>query len=758
MALHRSHALTLLLLSPFSLLLARAATTLDWQGGAGEWHAVDRWGGSLPSRSAEARINGPKEKPSKVNIASGDVLVSHLSVAEASSNVASLLLEGPSLTVTAGIDVGKYDGSDGQLVINSGHLFANTIFVSGGGGPGMRGHGTVEIHSGSMVTKDIELGLSAGCHSTLHIAGSKASGIVSEDGVHIGVYNYLNLEKQPPPSTTELIFDMDADGVTPIFTWGQTEGRVYFPVPDDKGNGVGTCRLQVHLLAAPPSGDILLIGSANPCKGTFTGLAEGGAVRAEFEGKTYEWKLTYRGGPKRCDIMLINPRVATAGGGMVAYVTEKKAKSFRFDRAIVEAAYRELYRQIDAQQTPVGGSRLAFPGAEGYGAYAKGGRAGKVLFVTNLNDSGAGSLREAIEAKGPRSVVFRVGGIIETKGLVVREPYLTIAGQTAPGDGICIKKITGSGDAFELSGTHDVILRFLRIRAGHNTGEFRCDGVRVYDSDNFIIDHCSCSWGNPETLSASGSVDRYTVQWCIASEGNNAQKHAFCTIIGGDRSTWHHNLFAHMLSRVPRWGDITAQCDFRNNVIYDWGHTCGYGDVRALNYVNNYLRKGPSTTQNPPYFIIDPKVALPASLYLIGNFMVSKADVCEDNWKGVNGDRVWQATTPFPAPPVQTQSAQEAFELVLNQAGATLPRRDPVDERVVYSVRNGTGRIIDNENEVGGWPAYASGQCPLDSANDGIPDEWKKAHGLPLNDPSVGNAVNAEGYTQLEVYLNSLVK
>jgi hypothetical protein len=107
---------------------------------------------------------------------------------------------------------------------------------------------------------------------------------------------------------------------------------------------------------------------------------------------------------------------------------------------------------------------------------------------------------------------------------------------------------------------------------------------------------------------------------------------------------------------------------------------------------------------------------------------------------------------------VQTQSAQEAFELVLNQAGATLPRRDPVDERVVYSVRNGTGRIIDNENEVGGWPAYASGQCPLDSANDGIPDEWKKAHGLPLDDPSVGNAVNAEGYTQLEVYLNSLVK
>ena len=322
--------------------------------------------------------------------------------------------------------------------------------------------------------------------------------------------------------------------------------------------------------------------------------------------------------------MLTDPRIAAPTGRLVPYVTGKPAKAFQFDRAIVESAYREFYRQSDAQQPPVGGGTLAFPGAEGYGAYAKGGRGGKVLFVTNLNDSGPGSLREAIEAKGPRTVIFRVGGLIETKGLVVREPYLTIAGQTAPGDGICIKKTESSGDAFALSGTHDVIIRFLRVRAGNNTARatFRDRRrFRVYDSDNFIVDHCSCSWGNPETLSASGSVDRYTVQWCIASEGNNQQQHAFATILGGDRSTWHHNLFAHMFSRVPRWGDITVQCDFRNNVIYDWGHTCGYGDLRTLNYVNNYVRKGPSTTQRPPYFIIDPKVVLPASIFINGNLM-----------------------------------------------------------------------------------------------------------------------------------------
>ena len=332
----------------------------------------------------------------------------------------------------------------------------------------MRGRGTVEIQSGSVVTKDIELGVSAGCNSTLRIVGSKATGIVAEDGLSIGVYNYLNLEKEPPPSATELIFDLDAEGVTPIFTWGKTEGRVSFPVPDNRiGNGVGTCRLQINLLAAPPSGDILLIGSREPCHGAFTGLAEGGAVRAEFDGKTYEWKLTYRGGPNRCDIMLTSPayRGCPRENGSVCDRQTGQGVS-----SSIAPSWNPPTASFTARQTrrrpPMGGGTLAFPGAEGYGAHAKGGRGGKVLFVTNLSDSGPGSLREAVEAKGPRTVIFRVGGVIETKGLVVREPYITIAGQTAPGDGICIKKIESSGDAFELSGTHDVIIRFLRVRAG----------------------------------------------------------------------------------------------------------------------------------------------------------------------------------------------------------------------------------------------------------------------------------------------------
>ncbi|MGO8696684.1 MAG: polysaccharide lyase family 1 protein [Limisphaerales bacterium] len=734
----------------------RADTSVEWKGGDGNWDEAAKWGGRLPWRTVEARINGTRAEPSDVTVMSSDVLVNHLGIADGGNSQASLVLDGRTLAVTAGMDVGKYDGSEGKLTIKGGKLFINTIFVSGGGGPGMKGRGTVEVQDGSIVSKLIELGQSSGSSCTLRMVGSKASGVMVEDGLQIGVYNYLSLESNPPPSTTELDFELDPEGVTPIFTWGKTEGRICFPVPDGKGNGVGTCRLRIGLLDAPPSGDILLVDSANPCKGAFTGLAEGAQVRAEFGGKAYVWTLTYRGGAKKRDIMVTDARVADADGKMIPYMTGKPAKAFHFDPAIVQSSYREFYRQWDAQSPPLGNGTLAFPGAEGYGAFTKGGRGGRIFVVTNLNDSGPGSLREAVEAKGPRTVVFNVGGIIETTGLDVREPCLTIAGQTAPGDGICIKKGAGNANAFNISRTHDVIIRYLRFRAGKNTGEVRCESFRISDSENVIVDHCSASWGNPETFSAAGAVDRCTVQWCIFSEGNNAQDHAFSTIIAGDRSTWHHNLFAHMLSRVPRWGDITVECDFRNNVIYDWGHTCGYGDMRSLDYVNNYLRSGRSTTQSPPYFIIDPKVVLPASLYLHGNVMVGRPDVCQDNWKGVKTDRVWQSPTPFPAPPVRTQTAEAAFELVLEHAGATLPKRDAVDARAVGDARHGTGRIIDSEEEVGAWPAYASGQPLVCTANDGIPDEWKKSHGLPLNDPNVANAVNADGYTTLEVYVNSL--
>jgi pectate lyase len=724
-------------------------------GADGNWKDAAHWSGGLPFRPSQVTINGTEQTPAIVSVDQGDVLVSHIAVAETDGSRASLTLNGPALTVIGTMDIGKYTGSSGQFIVNSGSVFAGTFFLSGGGGPGQAGKGLLEIRDGKIVTKDIELGASAGSTCILHVVGSKASAIVAEDGLHIGVYNYLTLEKHPRPSKVELIFDVDAEGVTPIFTWGKTEGRVYFPVPDDKGNGLGSCQLQINLLAPPPSGDLLLIGAANPCRGIFTGLPEGAKVQSTFDGTVYEWTLTYHGGSNKCAITLTNRRVRAADGTTVRYTSREQAKRFTFDRSIVESAYRQLYRQVDAEQTPVVGKVPAFPGAQGYGAFTTGGRGGKIIFVTNLNDSGPGSLREALETKGPRTVIFRVGGIIETKGLSIHEPYITIAGQTAPGDGICIKKTESDGSAFELDGTHDVIIRFLRIRAGNNTGAFRGESFRAYNSDNFILDHCSCSWGNPETLSASGTVDRYTVQWSIISEGNDQQRHAFASVIGGDRSSWHHNLFAHMESRVPRWGDITVQCDFRNNVMYDWGGYCAYGDVRSLNYVNNYLRSGPSTKQK--YFISDPKTPLPAALYVSGNLIVGHPAISEDNWKGVNANRSLQSATPFAAPPIPLQSAEEAFASVLKNAGAILPKRDSVDARAVSDAQNGSGHIINSEKDVGGWPAYASGTPPLDSTHDGIPDDWKRAHGLPLDASNVANRITSDGYTELESYLNSLV-
>jgi hypothetical protein len=744
------------LLTMASATASWAGTTVDWKGGSGPWENPAMWGGALPSRTDVARINSAKDFPVQVVLAHTNALVNQLIVSESGMSRASMILDGPSLTVSGSMDVGKYTGSEGRFVLKSGRLFAGMIYLAGGGGTGQQSHGVVEIYGGAVITKNIAIGNSSGGRSTLRIVGSKASAIAIEDYLSIGVYNYLQVEKDPPPSATELIFDIDADGVTPIFTWGKPEGQVRFPVPDNKGNGVGTCRLIVNLLSTPPSGDILLMGGPKKCQGEFTDLPEGASVRAEFEGKTYQWNLTYRGGATQSNIALTNPRVAAADGRMVPYSTARKAKIFQFDRSVVESAYREFYSQVDAQQTPLGRGELAFPGAEGYGAYAKGGRGGKVLFVTNLNDSGPGSLREALETKGPRTVIFRVSGIIETKGLVVREPYLTIAGQTAPGDGICLKKTEQSDAAvFELSGTHDVVIRFLRFRAGNNTGKFRGESFHASDSHNFIIDHCSASWGNPQTLTAVGALDRYTVQWCIIGEGNNRQRHAFSTGIGGDRSTWHHNLFAHMEGRVPRWGDITVQCDFRNNVLYNWGSYCGGGDMRTLNYVNNYLRPGPSTVQR--HFIFAPKAALPASLYVDGNFVVGRPAVTRDNWQGVLADRSLQSSTTFAAAPVQTQSAAEAFGLVLNHAGATRPKRDSVDARIISDARTGTGKIINDENEVGAWPTYASTEPPIDTDNDGIPDEWKKAHGLKLNDLNLANIINSDGYTTLELYLNSLV-
>ena len=408
----------------------------------------------------------------------------------------------------------------------------------------------------------------------------------------------------------------------------------------------------------------------------------------------------------------------------------------------------------------------AFPGAEGFGAATPGGRGGKVIAVTNLNDDGPGSLRAACEAEGPRIVIFRVSGTITlAKKLIVRNPYLTIAGQTAPGDGICLRNFT-----FVIA-THDVVVRDLRVRLGDLTAQQDDSITLAAGAHNVILDHCSATWSIDEALSLAGNVSNVTVQWCLIAEGLNQSKHAKGSHGYGSLSrangpvTWHHNLWAHNNSRNPRLGDNYGRppyptFDVRNNVIYDYGEMASgltQGKLK-VNYVGNYIRPGPSSKVTTPIHVGGPSEL---SFYLKDNVFEGNDGLTRDNSKFfdrlvIDGQRqVEIVTASFAASLVRTESAREAFAAVLRAAGASLSRRDAVDARIVNEVRRRNGSIIDSQSQVGGWPELKSTTPPPDIDGDGMPDRWERLHGLNANDSADGSAdKDGDGYTNIEEYLN----
>ncbi len=471
----------------------------------------------------------------------------------------------------------------------------------------------------------------------------------------------------------------------------------------------------------------------------------------------------------------------------IYYCYKKFYKIFLIILVLVFAGSRTTYY---AQQ-------LAFPGAEGFGKYTKGGRGGKVIEVTNLNDSGHGSLREAINASGPRTVIFRVSGTISLKSpLNINNPYITIAGQTAPGDGICIKNYSLNIN------THDVIIRYLRFRLGDVSGT-ESDAMSARQQKNIIIDHCSLSWSVDETMSLYW-CDSLTVQWCIISESlynSNHYKgaHGYGGIWGGANSTYHHNLFAHHSSRTPRFASGSGNTDFRNNVIYNWGFNNVYGGeahdpnwqnspLSTINVVANYYKPGPATLRSVQYRIVNPSTRSGledyGKWYVADNYVEGYQNATEDNWTyGVQGpsasDRLKiKSDVPFNYIPINQQNAQEAYQLVLDNVGAILPRRDVVDKRIIDEVRRGYATfegvtykfdrssslldpnkicgIIDSQNDVGGWPKLNTGNVPVDSDHDGMPDEWEMANNLNPENPEDRNIIREDGYTMLEVYLNSI--
>ncbi len=426
----------------------------------------------------------------------------------------------------------------------------------------------------------------------------------------------------------------------------------------------------------------------------------------------------------------------------------------------------------------------AFPGGEGGGMYSAGGRGGKVIFVTNLNDNGAGSLREAVNANGARTIIFRISGTIALDSVLrIRNDSITIAGQTAPGDGICIKNYT-----LEIAANH-VIIRFIRVRLG-DVAKYPDDAMSgIYGKENIIIDHCSVSWGIDEVMTFWNN-ENLTVQWCIISESLNGSyhpkgSHGYGAIWGGKNSTYHHNLFAHHASRTPRFsGGTTTRCDnvnFINNIIYNWGHNGVHGGEKGkINIVNNYYKSGPATKKN-----IRSRIAEPfdnkGEWYIEGNFVYGFPEVSINNWNGgIQGSFAESINIRKPEKPlfdnINIDSPEEAYIKVIKFAGAFLPVRDAIDERIISETKNGsvsfsgtrynvehkfdeelkTG-IIDSQKDVGGWPELKSSEPPVDSDNDGIPDLWEIENGLDPHNPEDSKSFDKSGYTFLELYLNSLV-
>jgi len=441
----------------------------------------------------------------------------------------------------------------------------------------------------------------------------------------------------------------------------------------------------------------------------------------------------------------------------------------------------------------VSGQPLAFPGAEGGGKYTAGGRGGRVLFVDNLNDRGPGSLRKAVEARGPRTILFRVSGTIELqKPIYIKNDSVTIAGQSAPGDGICLKNY---GIRIE---ANQVILRYLRVRPGDASGE-EMDAISGTNQDHLIIDHCSFSWSNDETASFYDNSN-FTLQWCIISESLNKSQHhkgehGYGGIWGGLNATFHHNLISDHTSRNPRLQGSRytndpqrEKADFRNNVIYNWGNNSVYGGEEGhYNIVGNYYKPGPATSRGSYRRILDltlsffderrnPDPLGPGMFYIKGNMMEGHPDVTRDNWKfGVQGSGVTRTLKnksrlkkPVKVNGMKTQTAFAACRDVLRHAGASHPR-DSVDLRIIEECWTGTEKygetfrggkrgIIDSPEAVGGWPLLASAPPPTDSDEDGMPDTWETGRKLNPADQGDQNRFDlSPHFTNIEVYLNDLL-
>jgi len=409
----------------------------------------------------------------------------------------------------------------------------------------------------------------------------------------------------------------------------------------------------------------------------------------------------------------------------------------------------------------------AFPGAEGAGMNTLGGRGGDLYFVTNLNDSGAGSLRDGI-ATAPasgRTILFNVSGTIAlNSNLTVNKPRITIAGQSAPGGGICLKNWSLRVDA------NDIIIRHIRSRLGTDANR-EDDAITVWNGINVILDHCSASWSVDEVLSSTGKTDNLTTQWCYVTEAldnsiHSKGPHGYGSIVASylpGRLSWHHNLYAHNQSRNPRPGSYDGsiiQFDFRNNVLYNWGFFCGYSagspEATDMNYVGNYLIKGPGSTTDSAFRGGGPSTRIFQSGNKIDLNKNATFDGTDTGWSMFSGTYTQQTTAFDFNQTTTTESADLALQRVLSQVGAMPWNRDTKDSAIATNVIAGTGGFVDSTSEAGGYPILASATPPPDNDLDGMPNSWESAFGSDLNVANHNADADGDGYTDLEEYLNWL--
>lgn len=526
------------------------------------------------------------------------------------------------------------------------------------------------------------------------------------------------------------------------------------------------------------------------------------AMDAHVDGDSGEVILRWEGTPssvsyqvyfaRASDVEAAEAVIGRAGPGDAAQIAAvlDPMQAVKVDAFNSELVYAWRVDSIDAAGSVTRGPiwsfrvrQVAFPGAEGYGRFAIGGRGGKVYAVTTLADSGPGSLREAVEAEGPRTVVFNVSGRIRLKDrLVVRHPYLTVAGHTAPGSGICLSDYN-----FGMMGTHDIIIRHLRVRPGDTSGR-TLDGMGMASTDHAIIDHCSISWTQDEAFSSRGAGN-ITLQRTLISEALNiaghkkyaaGTQHGYAASIGGDIGSFHYNLLAHCAGRnwslaggLDKAGVHAGRLDIRNNVVYNWSHRTTDGGAKEVNFVNNYYKPGPASRV---FHVLKPERNPgfgPQAYFVQGNVMEGHYGSSQP-LEGVvrAGSEPLEAyivAEPFFPSHVTTVTAEAAYVSVLADVGATIPSQDAHDRRVIDEVRTGSARysgsvsglpgLPDSQSDVGGWESYPVFRRPADwdSDGDGLPGIWERAFGLDPQDPTDGPVDgDGDGYTNLEAYLHWL--